>query len=44
MDVPVFVVNLVAVAGRVDDVETELHAVLNNDWGTLKGHGSLIEA
>ena len=29
--VPVFVVDLVAVAGGVDDVETELYAVLNND-------------
>ena len=29
---PVFVVDLVAVAGRVDDVEPELHAILDNDY------------
>ena len=29
--VPVFVVDLVAVAGCVDDVEAELHTVLDND-------------
>ena len=31
MNVPVFVVDLVAVAGGVNDVEAELHAVLDND-------------
>ena len=30
--VPVFVIDLVAVAGRVDDVEPELHAILDNDY------------
>ena len=29
--IPVFVVDLVAVAGCVDDVEAELHTVLDND-------------
>ena len=29
---PALIVDLVAVAGRVDDVEPELHAILDNDY------------
>ncbi len=36
---PVFVVDLVAVAGGVDNVETELHAILDNDWRPYEDEG-----